>query len=238
MHSDLAARSVRVLVLAVALVAIGIASAARAQDAGSPTPPPDQAVPPPPGDSTSATTATPPPPPGEPELPPPPPPPGAYAAPGGYAASGSYQVSVHQPAPVPARVPTQRVEPYVEGRPLPPGAVIEERTRPGLWITGISIFGALYMVSTAIAMNATDDGAQWLWLPVFGPFVAASAMDDDLAATLTFMGFGQAVGAGLFLWGMLATRKVVVYWADAGGQRLAAAPFVTRGGGGVTLSLF
>jgi hypothetical protein len=110
---------------------------------------------------------------------------------------------------------------------VPAGYHVETRPRWGLFATGISIWGGLYMLSVASA--SVDDTAEghWMAVPVIGPFAAAEAHRDSCIGKATSEvgllgciditpsvelcdGIGQVVGASLLAAGLLSTRSVLV----------------------------
>jgi hypothetical protein len=128
--------------------------------------------------------------------------------------------------------------PYDGKKPIPPGYRVETSLRRGILIGGIATFGASYGLSAALAVNdLADDSwdplfdAQWLWLPLAGPWVAMTTTRKDCTTQnqypgtptvqmcqsstgtsvgLAVLGGAQAVGAALAIYGMVApTRKLV-----------------------------
>src|SRR5262249_35104438 len=71
--------------------------------------------------------------------------------------------------------PPERL-PYVAGQPAPSGYHVEQRVKPWLPVAGGFLLGAFYALAAGSeafgrGQCSTD---KWLYLPVAGPFVAAS----------------------------------------------------------------
>jgi len=195
----------------VVLVASANASVALAQ-APPPAAQPGQPAPPPPPGYAQQQPA---PPPGYQQQPPPPqaqPPQYPQAQPQPY----YYPQQPYQYAPPP---PRRRSEPYEEGMPIPPGAHVEERPRTGLVIAGAVIFGVSYLSAVFVwyldFIVASGDSELWgLLIPIAGPLVLVPSADEELVPLLVFDFLAQATGMTLFVLGLAAQRKVIIY-ADA-----------------------
>lgn len=91
-------------------------------------------------------------------------------------------------------------------------------------IAGLAIFGGAYLLSTSIAAALFEDDderdynydrcescnrvAPWLFLPVFGPFVAMSKTHDSAGDWgLWMLGMVQVVGAALTIGGAVRYRN-------------------------------
>jgi hypothetical protein len=127
------------------------------------------------------------------------------------------------------------VLPYRDGAPVPDGYRLEKTRVTGLMTAGGVVFGAGY--ATALALAGAHDfsgGNGWLAVPLIGPWVALTkrespcdidelqvkedakecvdaALDEAaLVAAIAVDGLFQAIGAGLFLGGAIATRQELV----------------------------
>lgn len=157
-----------------------------------------------------------------------------------------YATGGYAPAPYPA--PTYQVRrevPYDDGMTVPPGAVVVERSRRALWITGLTLFFSFYGLSVLVAASVNDSEVTPLWVPLVGPWLTWAKLDSDADAggrfVLALDGIGQAAGALLFVLGLTVTRRYVVYGADndhAEGRRVAVLPYVNHDGGGLSLTVF
>ncbi|MCC7542676.1 MAG: hypothetical protein IT379_41050 [Deltaproteobacteria bacterium] len=154
---------------------------------------------------------------------------GGYPQPGGY---GAY--------PMP-----RREVPYDEGMAVPPGAVVIERTRRAMWITGLTLFFSFYGISVLVAASVTESEVTPLWIPVVGPWMMWANLDDDDAGgrfLLALDGLGQVAGALLFVLGLTVTRRYIVYGAENERQRdsrrFAVLPFIRPDAAGVSLTMF
>lgn len=146
-----------------------------------------------------------------PDVPPPYPPPYPQVPP--QASSPGYYPPAQTQAPAP-RVERELPDelPYREGPP-PPGYRLEESTRKGLWIPGISMFGGAYALSVLVAQPSQNNGTSWLYVPVFGPWITIAECTecDDLAnSALAFDGLIQSAGVTLFILGLTLTQKKFV----------------------------
>jgi hypothetical protein len=132
---------------------------------------------------------------------------------------------------------------YHEGDPIPPGATIEQRRRPGLWVTGLVVFLVHYSISLLVAGVAAEIGASEptvLAVPVLGPFILAGKVNnEDTSGAITlcvYDGLAQAVGLALFAAGIISRDYLVGY--AVGERRLALGPMLAPGGGGLLMTLF
>lgn len=185
----------------------------------------------------------------------PPPPPPNYGQPGGYGAygggygaygggyggyGGGYGAYGGYPgypgAGYPGYPPLRRELPYEDGMPIPEGARVVERDRPGLWLTGAIVFGSIYLLGGLAALDE-DTNLDVLFVPLLGPWLALSDIEDDeLRPTLVLSGIGQAVGALLIVLGVVWKRKVLIIDTQIGGRRVSFAP-ETFGGQGIGLGM-
>lgn len=236
-HTDLLRRA-----LALALVgSTTLAATAVAQDV--PPVPPEAATPPatPPPAATPAQPAD-----GGGYAPPPPPTygTGAYGGYGtygggtyggggyGYPAAG-YGYPGYPPA---SYGPVRRELSYEEGMPIPPGARVVERDRPGLWLTGSIVFGSLYLLSVLAASSEAGSDLDPLWIPFVGPWLALSNVPRDVRPSLVVDGIGQIVGAVLIVLGLAWKRKVLVIDGEVGRRAFRVEPS-TFGGRGLGVGL-
>jgi hypothetical protein len=122
-----------------------------------------------------------------------------------------------QPQPTPAPYPYQgpkEITNYEEGDPVPPGYHAEERSRKGLVIAGSIVFGTLYFFTAVAAGIDADQGdgeAQSLWIPAVGPFLQAAKTDNGGADSLLILdGLGQSAGLFMLIYGLAASRTILV----------------------------
>ena len=96
------------------------------------------------------------------------------------------------------------------------------RPRKGMMVAGIAILGGAYLLSTTVAVSLFEDDdddlydscpscnrvAPWLFLPVFGPFVAMTKTRDDAGDSgLYLLGMAQLVGLALTIGGAIRYRN-------------------------------
>jgi len=74
-------------------------------------------------------------------------------------------------------LPKQMV--YEPGKPIPPGYHIEHRTRYGLVISGLVLFGLTYIPTAAAAWYDSRDGTPLYVVPILGPLLAIPAKTKD-----------------------------------------------------------
>jgi hypothetical protein len=74
-----------------------------------------------------------------------------------------------------ARADTPRQLAYDPEQPIPAGHHVEHRTRYGLAISGIALFGAVYLPTAAFA----GEGSLLLVVPVLGPLLAIPTQTAD-----------------------------------------------------------
>lgn len=170
------------------------------------------------------------------------PPPQGYAPP-----QQVYTVDVYeQPQAYPAQ-PTQPVAtsprrvvvPYEDGMPIPEGGFVRSRSRKGLWIPGLAIFAASYFVTAGIGslvLAIRDDRSDGLaWVPIVGGYLVANNPGGRRAAVFSIL--AQSAGLSMFIAGLAARRRELVYYTDSGrGLVFGAAPL--RGGAMLSLSVF
>ncbi len=120
----------------------------------------------------------------------------------------------------------KRVIPAVEGEDPPPGYVEKSRARKALWIPGVSMLGAGYLISaatSAVMLTGEDafcvwecyrDDRAWEWgfLPVAGPFViaASDSFETEWRALYGTLGVVQAAGMVLTIVGVTSREQVWV----------------------------
>lgn len=134
---------------------------------------------------------------------------------------------------------------YEEGMPIPPGGSIVERTRPGIWIPGLAVFGGAWVstvVSGAFLQSVTPDPetyevARRLYVPVVGPVWFAPHAHRQARPWLVLDTILQAGGLVMFVAGLVSKRRYLVYFAEGpSGRSLALSPAVSMGAAGVSLS--
>jgi len=192
---------------------------------------------PPPGAAPPPATASPPP-----NYPAQPPPnyqqPGA-PPPAGYP-PGAYPQPYPQPQPTPYGAPppyaTQplpvdtrpRRMPYTDGEPVPPGYMLESKTKKGLWLSGMLMVAIPYALGVSFAsLGDFDNQSGWLILPVAGPWVTLAARNNCernsnsfdscnegserlLRLWLVIDGLVQTAGAVMFVAGVSSTKTELV----------------------------
>jgi hypothetical protein len=145
-----------------------------------------------------------------------------------------------EPGWQPAAVPRLHRVPYEEGMPVPPGGVVVERSRRGLWIPGMTIFGATYGATVFAALYfqefRTDprNRIAVLYVPVLGPLLYTPFVRlPDNAALLVANALVQGGGLAMVLVGFLMKKRELVYVARGPNQReLTILPTVSAGGVG------
>jgi hypothetical protein len=138
------------------------------------------------------------------------------APPPGYAPRGYASRDEFVPL---ATLPATR--PYRSNRGAPEGYVLSDEPRRGLVVAGVSVVGAAYFSGLVIAGVIDDFPNQsgYLAIPVFGPWITLAARtdrcsgdgycsDDATKKLLAVDGLFQAIGAGLFVTGLVWTRPV------------------------------
>jgi hypothetical protein len=164
-------------------------------------------------------------------------------APEGYAPPQQvYTVDVYeqpyQPPPAPNARPRRVVIPYEDGMEVPPGAYVRSRSRKGLWIPGVAIFGAGYLFTGFIGTLAMEIGGtvdQRIWVPLVGALLVTDNSNARTAAA--FSTLIQGAGLAMIIIGAAARRRELVYYTDSGrGLVFGAAPL--RGGAMVSLNVF
>jgi hypothetical protein len=102
--------------------------------------------------------------------------------------------------------------------------------RYGMLISGISVFGGLYMLTAIPGTLATGDLT--LAVPVFGPWMKASQMNSSTDGISMFWlamdGVGQAAMLSLFIAGLVSKQSEPVY------ERMVLLPSFNAGGAGLT----
>lgn len=121
------------------------------------------------------------------------------------------------------------MRPY-DGGPVPEGARLEGRRRPGLYIPGVVVFTTAY--GTALyeyILHPDDPHLGTLAIPIIGPIVYGSKI-NDVNGTLVMNSLLQATGALLFGLGM-RRRQVLVF--DVGSRVVALRPSLGPGSVGL-----
>ena len=151
-------------------------------------------------------------------LPAPPPPPASAIAPNGEYVAPLAQTT--QPAYVPQSVALSGprfIKDWEPRQPIPYGYHAENRARKGPIITGAVLFGVAYGYSALVASIGQDSAGSGtnqvgsLFIPVVGPF--AQMFDSHSAVEDYFLivdGVAQAVGVGLFVYGVTVPRPLLV----------------------------
>ncbi|NUP05904.1 MAG: hypothetical protein HOW73_07590 [Polyangiaceae bacterium] len=105
----------------------------------------------------------------------------------------------------------------VPGEAPPEGYHVETTTHKGVWVAGISMFGASYFLSVlsgaiADAAEGHEEGLYSYYglIPVAGPFVIAGHEEISGPGKIPFILFGavQAAGMGMFIGGLAAKKEV------------------------------
>ncbi len=134
---------------------------------------------------------------------------------------------------------------YEDGAAVPPGYIKATRARRGLIIGGAVTFGVTYLLAAAYGAfllepngyedgygaTPSRDGAEALFVPVAGPFIALGTMETERgeAAALVVGGVAQASGFALLAAGIFSKSTVLVK-TDGG---VAITPTVTPRGVGI-----
>jgi len=123
--------------------------------------------------------------------------------------------------------------PYKDGAPIPAGYRVEEKVRTGLVLAGGLTLGIPYLIGlSAVSTKDSNNGANWLLVPVLGPWLAIAARKDEcksrvnngvtvidpvdctadvLSVTgLVFDGILQTAGATLLVLGFALPKKILV----------------------------
>ena len=159
-----------------------------------------------------------PPPPAYPPQPYPAPAPPTYAPPPPYA----YQPMLYNNGP--------RYMRYEEGQPIPPGYQLEQRMYGGMVIPGAVLFGVFYSIGALIAASSDPPrDANWLVLPVAGPWIMLSSTSDGVGRFFLISdGLVQAASVALLVFGIRG-RQVLVRTDLAS---LTVTPMLVAGGSG------
>ena len=165
-----------------------------------------------------------------------PPPPGyapyPYPPPPGYAPY-PYPPPDYYYAPPQAPPPPREMD-YEDGQQIPVGYHVESRVRRGPIIAGSIMFGITYFVNVIAAGETNGDEADWLYIPVIGPWVWVEKCDqaNDECTFLTLHALTHTMGAALLIYGLAAPKKRLVR-DDVG---LAVHPARVGSGTGLVLS--
>jgi hypothetical protein len=134
-----------------------------------------------------------------------------------------------------------------EGDPIPPGYHPATRARTALIGGGVAMFGSSYLISVLVAAVGEDNKgcSQWdstyttcvrqgsnaaapLFIPVVGPFITMGNTDSATADVfLVVDGLLQAVGLGMFIYGV-SVPKVVLVRNDLGKVEFHPTPIVSK----------
>jgi hypothetical protein len=149
-----------------------------------------------------------------------------------------------QPWQQPAPRPRRHKVPYYDGMQIPPDGEVVEYTRPGLWAPGIAMFAGMYaatILSVPIIQTASIDpdrrsAANLLYLPVIGPLLYFPSATEVGRSWLILNTIIQGGGLAMFIVGMVAKRRYLVYYAERpNGRTLALEPVVGLTTAGMTL---
>ena len=176
--------------------------------------------------------------------------PQGYAPPQQVYTVDVYEESTPAPAaqtpyvPPATQQPSRRlVIPYEDGMEVPPGAYVRSRSRMGLWIPGVVIFGSSYVVSGLFGMLGTalrniggsGEADARVWIPLVGPLIVAETQGGRTVAGFSMA--VQSVGLALTIAGLASRRRELVYYTDRGrGLSFGAAPLPR--GAMVSLNVF
>ena len=159
--------------------------------------------------------------------------PGYGQPPPGYGQSyGQQPYNPQQPyaAPVYQQQPQPRVH-YVE----------RQTSIKGLWIPGIVVFGASYVLTAAIGSSlVAGDYASWCSVPLVGPWVAlGDANNDSEVAGAVVGGVLQTAGLAMFVLGLSLRRtvRVAVYSLNDGARSPSLAFDLLPAAGGAQIGL-
>lgn len=101
---------------------------------------------------------------------------------------------------------------YTPGGPIPPYYEHRLMIRKGAVITGISIFGGVYLTSTLVGV--VDPSTYPMLIPIAGPWITIVNNQGSIAPPavwfLAMNGIAQATGLGLFIWGMTDKQDFLV----------------------------
>lgn len=143
--------------------------------------------------------------------------------------------------PPPMKLPD--VLPYVEGRPIPPGYVLVERSHLDIAAVGGAIFllgylpsvyvGALVGAAESGSSNGGDDFAP-LYIPVAGPFVTIETANANATGSfwLVLLGVAQAGGMITGITGLAMPDEQLLYRRDLA---LTVAPVIAQDHTGVSV---
>lgn len=99
---------------------------------------------------------------------------------------------------------------YTPGTPIPDLYTPKRSIKKAPFITGVSMLGGAYFISTAVSAGAADSGNDALLpliIPVVGPFIAAYGPSGEITASgrwfLLWDGLVQTTGLGLMIWGLV-----------------------------------
>lgn len=124
----------------------------------------------------------------------------------------------------------------IDGEDPPEGYRSETTNIKGLWVAGVSLFGASYFLSIvsggiADAVEGYENGKHTYFglIPVVGPFITAGHPEIEAPGKIPFILFGamQAAGVGMFIGGLAAKKEVWV------ASDFSFAPELVIGPGGI-----
>jgi hypothetical protein len=150
-----------------------------------------------------------------------------------------YETPEYPQAQQPQGRPRRVVVPYEDGMPIPEGGYVRSSSRKGLWIPGLAVFAASYFITAGIGslvLAVREDSADGrAWVPIVGGYLVADSPGGRRAATFSIL--AQSAGLAMFIAGLSARRRQLVYYTDSGrGLMFGAAPL--RGGAMLSLNVF
>ena len=131
--------------------------------------------------------------------------------------------------------------PYEEGMQPPPGYHVGTRNIGALWITGLTVFSAIYgsTIIASIFVANGDNQAGWLLLPIAGPVAYAGTAsgfnNESLIAAMVFVSVGQAAGVGMFIGGLAGHEQTLV--RNDVGRLVPGEPILHIGAGNASMIL-
>jgi len=130
-----------------------------------------------------------------------------------YAPASPYAAPPPYSAPAPLAPPPPRMA-FVDGTPVPAGYHVESSPRRGMIIGGAVTFGSLYVISVIAADARGSDGTtnenlKPLYLPVFGPLLSSSKVQNG-TGILILDGIGQAAGLAMVIAGVAFPKTELV----------------------------
>jgi hypothetical protein len=117
--------------------------------------------------------------------------------------------------------------PYRDGVAPPPGYHLEEHSRSALVLSGSIVLGTAYLLSAIIGFASDNTDDNWLFIPLFGPFIDMGARNGHMCSIgerdprceqftpehkfyLALDGVAQTAGSALLLSGFVFPKKEYV----------------------------